>query len=58
MAKKLCVVCHIRPATVPDRYAGGRLINRVCSECHRERLRGDLKHVLKVCSAQEGRRDE
>lgn len=47
-AKKPCIVCRERPATVPDRNQGGRLINRVCAECHRERLRDDLRHVLAV----------
>lgn len=39
---KRCCVCHKRPAAVPDRTRQGRPIKRVCEECHRERLRGDL----------------
>ena len=44
--KKLCIICHEKPATVPDRNRPGRLVNRICSECHKERLRGDFKNVL------------
>lgn len=43
---KLCEVCHKRPATVPDRNRTGRLINRVCSSCHRDRLAGDLRRGM------------
>lgn len=44
-----CIVCHERKATVPDRdRQSGRLINRVCSQCHAQRLIGDLKQVLKA----------
>ena len=45
-AKRVCVVCHLRPPTVPDRNVMGRQVNRICSECHAARLRGDLKLVL------------
>ena len=44
--KKLCIVCHKNPAEVPDRERGGRPINRVCRECHRERLLNDMQQVL------------
>ncbi len=45
MSKKLCEVCHVKPATVPDRERMGRPINRVCSGCHSDRLRGDWKVI-------------
>jgi hypothetical protein len=45
--KRLCIVCHLRPPTVPDRYAMGRQIARVCSECHSARLTGDTRRILK-----------
>jgi hypothetical protein len=44
---KHCVVCHTRPATLPDRESMGRPIKRVCHECHAQRLIEDLKAVLK-----------
>jgi len=44
---KLCIICKQRKATVPDRERMGRPILRVCSECHRERLRDDLSKILK-----------
>ena len=43
---KLCIVCRTRKPTLPDRNRMGRPIKRVCSECHRERLRGDLKQIM------------
>jgi hypothetical protein len=43
---KLCILCELRPREVPDREAMGRPIKRVCSECHRARLRGDLQKIL------------
>lgn len=44
--KRMCIVCHQRPPTVPDRYTMGRPITRVCSECHGERLAGDMQRIL------------
>lgn len=45
----ICIVCKVRPAAVPDRYAPSlRFVRKVCLECHAERLRGDLKQVLKA----------
>lgn len=44
--KKVCEVCKLRPATIPDRERAGRLIDRICAECHMARLRGDLRRVL------------
>ncbi len=44
---KLCIVCNNKPATVPDRYRTGRLINRICRECHSNRLRDDILKIKK-----------
>ncbi len=44
--KKLCVLCRERPAELPDRNVMGRPIKKVCRECHRDRLRGDLARAL------------
>lgn len=46
-----CIICHTRPAEVPDRTRMGRPIKRVCRECHAERLRGDLEKILRRRSA-------
>lgn len=46
MSKKMCEICGIHPATVPDRERIGRLINRVCGQCHVLRLAGDLERIL------------
>ncbi len=54
MSVKLCEICGIGKATVPDRNRGGRLINRVCSDCHSLRLRGDL---IRIAEIQKQRRD-
>lgn len=43
---KLCILCELRPREVPDREQMGRQINRICRECHRARLRGDLQTIL------------
>jgi len=48
MSKKMCEICGVNPATVPDRERMGRPINRVCGECHGLRLRGDLKRILEL----------
>ena len=45
---KMCELCHARPAAVPDRNRPGRLVARVCRECHAERLRGDLREILRM----------
>lgn len=47
MAKKLCELCKKKPATVPDRDRPGRLINRLCSDCHAARLAGDMETILR-----------
>lgn len=41
-----CIICHERPATVPDRGRICRPIKRICSECHIEELQGDLEKIL------------
>jgi hypothetical protein len=45
-AKRLCVVCRVRPPEVPDREQMGRPVKRVCRECHAARIRGDLREIL------------
>lgn len=45
---RMCIVCHVKPATVPDRNQMGRPIKRVCADCHRARLAEDLKRILMV----------
>lgn len=44
---KLCILCHVNKATVPDRERMGRPIARVCSECHANRLRADIKQIVR-----------
>jgi hypothetical protein len=44
--KKMCEICGENPATVPDREKMGRLINRVCGNCHSARLRGDIDYIM------------
>ena len=44
--KRLCIICHVNPAQVPDRERMGRPIKRVCRECHRDRLVGDLQRIM------------
>lgn len=41
-----CIVCHERPAAVPDRNVTGRPIKRVCRQCHVERLQSDFQPLL------------
>jgi hypothetical protein len=41
----LCIVCHEKKATVPDRETMSSR-NKICADCHAARLCGDLKHVL------------
>ena len=55
---KLCVLCHKRPAVLPDRNRMGRPISRICRECQAARLNGDLLHVLEVEHERRERRDE
>ena len=47
MAKKrMCIICREHPAELPDRNAMGRPIKKVCRECHRDRLRDDLRRIM------------
>lgn len=55
--RKMCELCGKKPATVPDRERMGRLINRVCSDCHADRLRGDLHQVMAAHRLREARED-
>lgn len=56
MASK-CIVCHERPAAVPDRNTMS-LRKRVCRECHAARLAGDLRHVLEVHAKRKASRED
>ena len=49
MAKKLCKLCHERPAEVPDRNSGSlRPTKAICRECHAKRLAGDMVRVVEA----------
>lgn len=50
MAKRMCIECKEREATVPDRNQPGRPIKRVCAACHAKRLRGDLAEIKRLAS--------
>lgn len=41
----LCIVCYKRDAELPDRNTMSPR-KRVCKECHRDRLTGDLRNIL------------
>ena len=43
---KLCKICGIRPATIPDRNQMGRPVKTICEICHRERLRADVVKIV------------
>ncbi len=49
--KRLCEICGLNPATVPDRGRPGKLINRVCGRCHGLRLKGDFQQILELRKA-------
>lgn len=51
-----CIVCNVNEAEVPDRERMGRPIKRVCKQCHSDRLKGDLLHILKVEAEKKERR--
>jgi hypothetical protein len=53
--KRKCVICHVKAAEVPDRERMGRPINRVCRECHVDRLRLDLHRIAARVRAREER---
>lgn len=46
--KRMCEICHKNPAEVPDRERMGRLINRICLECHTKRLKEDMERSLEL----------
>jgi len=46
--KKVCEICHKLPAQLPDRNRMGRPVKRICKLCHGERLRGDVRHIMKL----------
>lgn len=48
MSKKMCEICGVNPATVPDRERMGRPVNRVCSSCPGLRLIGDLSRIMEL----------
>lgn len=57
MAKRMCKICEVRPATVPDRNQWpARPTPAICSDCHAERLGGDLRAVLRQSYDQPGHR--
>ena len=39
---------------MPDRDLIGKLIKRVCAECHAARLRGDMANIMKRKTKKEG----
>jgi|AMWB02.1.fsa_nt_gi hypothetical protein len=43
----LCIVCHKKVATIPDRYSGSSR-KKLCPECHAERLKDDLRYIIAV----------
>ncbi len=44
--KKMCIVCHVNLAELPDRNRMGRPVKRVCKECHAERLKQDFENIV------------
>lgn len=44
---KLCVVCRKDSAVVPDRNKPWSQRLEVCRECHRRRLIGDLRVIMR-----------
>jgi hypothetical protein len=52
---KLCEVCGVNPAALPDRERQGRPIKRICRECHALRIAGD---ALKLLELQKKKRDK
>lgn len=45
---KKCIVCGVGPREVPDRNVMGRLVHKVCRQCHRKRLLGDLDRIIRT----------
>lgn len=50
MSAKMCKICGIKKATVPDRtYENiGRQVKSVCQSCHELRLRGDMQKIIEL----------
>lgn len=52
-----CIICGTRPRQVPDRNSGSlRPTKKICRECHADRLRGDMRHILNVEAQREHER--
>ncbi len=43
---KMCELCGLNPATIPDRNRQGRPIKRICAACHSRRLSEDMKKII------------
>lgn len=43
----LCIICHTNDTTVPDRNSGSNK-KKLCSNCHAERLKNDLREILAI----------
>jgi hypothetical protein len=43
----LCIICHTKDATTPDRDSGSSR-KKLCSDCHAERIKGDLRRILMI----------
>lgn len=43
----LCIICHTKDATIPDRNSGSSK-KRLCSKCHGERLKDDLRNIIEI----------
>lgn len=44
--KKMCIVCHVNPAEIPDRNRMGSPLKRICKKCHVERLKQDFENIV------------
>ena len=44
-----CIRCHAREAVLPDRYSMSPR-KKICRECHADRLKGDLKVILRAAT--------
>jgi hypothetical protein len=49
----LCIICHTHDATVPDRNTMSSK-KRLCSKCHADRLKDDLRHILALAEKRTG----
>ena len=47
-----CIRCHAREAVLPDRYSMSPR-KKICRECHADRLKGDLKVILRAATGKE-----